>query len=71
MLRSRLFKKFGNGGVDDIPKKGISTSTATPTSPQPEEITNEGGLNIPTAEELKAAVDAYDKLPKCCKKPKK
>lgn len=52
MLRSRLFKRFGTGGVDDIPKKGISTSTATPTSPQPEEITNEGGLNIPTAEEL-------------------
>jgi hypothetical protein len=56
MLRNRLFKRFGNGGVDDIPKKGISTSTVTPTSPQVEEITNEGNLNIPTAEELNAVL---------------
>jgi hypothetical protein len=57
MLRSRLFKKFGNGGIDDIPKKGISTfSNSNPVSPQPEEITNEGGLNIPTAEELSAVM---------------
>lgn len=58
MLRSRLFKKFGTGGVDDIPKKGITTpySPVTPVAPQSDEITTEGGLNIPTAEELSAVL---------------
>jgi hypothetical protein len=58
MLRSRLFKKFNTGGIDDIPKKGISTpySSVNPTSPQPEEITNEGELTIPTIEDLNAVM---------------
>lgn len=58
MLRNRLFKRFGTGGIDDTPKKGISTpySSVNPTSPQPEEITNEGELTIPTIEDLNAVM---------------
>ena len=56
MLRYSLYKKFGTGGIDDIPNKGISTSTNNLVSPQVEQITNEGNLNIPTAEELNAVL---------------
>lgn len=56
MLRYSLYKKFGTGGIDDIPNKGISTPTNNLVSPQVEQITNEGNLNIPTAEELNAVL---------------
>jgi hypothetical protein len=54
MLRNSLFKRFGTGPVDRIPSKGITTpySTVDPASSQSGEITNEGLLNIPTAEDL-------------------
>ena len=58
MLRYSLYKKFGTGGIDDIPSKGISTSTSTPVSPQTAQITNEGLLNIPTTEDLYAIMQS-------------